>query len=192
MSDEPTTAAPEPIMAPLLIDLLRQQVAEAKAEIASLLKDRLEQQRVIESDEQQVATLTEALEKIGNASYTELRPIVERYRLDPKDDVYRSYATDEEWTMARNVSGWFQKVAEAALAAVREPIEYERCTCDHPGDTPSCVIDHDQIQHEQLTIEDAILLAPRQEDLPDDAAKALRDNLWNLYGGDQIQHERET
>jgi len=26
---------------------------------------------------------------------------------------------------------------------------YERCVCGHPGDTPTCPIDHDQIQHEQ-------------------------------------------
>ncbi len=28
---------------------------------------------------------------------------------------------------------------------------YERCVCGHPGDTPTCPIDHDQIQHEQDT-----------------------------------------
>lgn len=38
--------------------------------------------------------------------------------------------------------------SERPRRAARRRQEYVRCLCDHPGDTPACPIDHDQIQHE--------------------------------------------
>jgi hypothetical protein len=70
----------------------------------------------------------EALEKIVNASYTELRPVVEQYKLDPeapnliyggKGNTFRSHATAEEWALVIRVADWFQQIAGAALAQMR-------------------------------------------------------------------------
>lgn len=38
-------------------------------------------------------------------------------------------------------------LVSALLAASGTPTI--RCVCGHPGDTPTCPVDHDQIQHEQ-------------------------------------------
>jgi hypothetical protein len=87
----------------------------------------------------EIRRLLDALEKIANASYTELRPVVERYRLDPDADsllypgqkgVHRSYATDEEWALARRVGEWYASIAQAALlAAPAVPQEEQEHTC---------------------------------------------------------------
>ena len=42
-------------------------------------------------------------------------------------------------------------ITGGAALAPATPLVYERCVCGHPGDTPTCPIDHDQIQHEQAT-----------------------------------------
>jgi hypothetical protein len=68
--------------------------------------------------------LRDTLATIANASYTELRPHVERYALDPQaasslyppgKGVYRSFATEREWEVARSVAGRLQAIAGSAL-----------------------------------------------------------------------------
>ena len=53
------------------------------------------------------------LSNLENASYTELRPCIEEYKLDPKHRVFRLFATEEEWEGARKAARFFQsRIAE--------------------------------------------------------------------------------
>jgi hypothetical protein len=64
--------------------------------------------------ESALAALQDALKRMTNASYAEVRGVVERYRVDPTG-LHRSYATDDEWALAMRVAAWFQQIAVVAL-----------------------------------------------------------------------------
>jgi len=71
--------------------------------------------------------MVHAIEKIINASYGELRPLIEKYQLDVKQNTFRTLATEREWEVARATVGYFQSQLSGIkmdnLEAIRSLIE---------------------------------------------------------------------
>ncbi len=120
----PAQAHRELLECPKCVDILRTDERIATASTSSHVALRAAERRA-EAAEAQVTRLTEQLDRIAPMVCPECGPHVR---------------VDEDGCCA--TCG-----ADAALAPATPPAT-ERCACGHPGDTPTCPIDHDQIQHD--------------------------------------------